>query len=424
VALHSEPVTTSFAPAADSRRAEILATAAEVFAAHGVRTSVKDIADACGILPGSLYHHFESKDAIVVELIQGYQDDVDEIARAGTEMLDAADGRTPDDLLIEIAGAMARCTHRHRGALQLTFYELPEDIRAPLRRDISTQTAPVESLLERILRIGQVAGTYRADLDIGRLATRLTRSMISAGVRAYGNTISTPVAPVSWGYLRDGVAVEPPEDRTLDRSDALRAACDVVASWHRATADEDDRMTLVRSVARAEFGRRGYQATTIRDIAGAAGLSTATVHRLIGSKDELLGSVMRSFASSAVAGWTAVLDSRATAVEKLDALSWIHINLFQRFGDEFKIGLAWTVETPTERVTVDWSFDRRLADLTELFVSGLAAGELQAPDAPVELQTRCLLELTWMPDEFVRKGPREAHLFGRDVLLRGAAVRS
>jgi AcrR family transcriptional regulator len=423
VALHSEPVTTSFAPAADSRRAVILATAAEVFAANGVRTSVKDIADACGILPGSLYHHFESKDAIVVELIQHYQDAVDEIALAGTAMV-AADDRSPDDLLVEIAGAMARCTHDHRGALQLTFYELPEDIRARLRRDIANQTAPVEAVLERVLRIGQQAGTYRSDVDYGRLATRLTRSMISAGVRAYGNTITTPVAPVSWGFLRDGVAAEAPEDRTLDRSDALRAACEVVASWRQATADEDDRLTLVRSVARTEFGRRGYQATTIRDIASAAGLSTATVHRLIGSKDELLGSVMRSFASSAVAGWSAVLESAATSVEKLDALSWIHINLFQRFGDEFKIGLAWTMERPDQSITGDWSFDRRLAELTQLFVSGLEAGEMRAPEGPLEVQTRCLLELTWMPDEFVRSGPREAHLFGRDVVLRGAAVRS
>jgi AcrR family transcriptional regulator len=42
------------------RRTEILDTAAELFATSGVRTSLKDIADACGIQTGSLYHHFES----------------------------------------------------------------------------------------------------------------------------------------------------------------------------------------------------------------------------------------------------------------------------------------------------------------------------------------------------------------------------
>ena len=55
---------------AASRRDEILDAAAEVFASSGVRASLKEIADASGILPGSLYHHFESKDAILVELVE------------------------------------------------------------------------------------------------------------------------------------------------------------------------------------------------------------------------------------------------------------------------------------------------------------------------------------------------------------------
>ena len=64
-----------------SRRAEILETAAAVFARSGVRTSLKDVADACGILPGSLYHHFASKDAIVVELVQRYEEEIDDLAK-------------------------------------------------------------------------------------------------------------------------------------------------------------------------------------------------------------------------------------------------------------------------------------------------------------------------------------------------------
>ena len=42
------------------RREEILETAAELFGTSGLRTSLREIADACGILPGSLYHHFDS----------------------------------------------------------------------------------------------------------------------------------------------------------------------------------------------------------------------------------------------------------------------------------------------------------------------------------------------------------------------------
>ena len=40
-----------------TRRTEILQTAASLIASSGLRTSLQEIADAAGILPGSLYHH-------------------------------------------------------------------------------------------------------------------------------------------------------------------------------------------------------------------------------------------------------------------------------------------------------------------------------------------------------------------------------
>src|SRR5690606_39452175 len=67
-----------------TRRTEILQTAALLIATSGLRTSLQEIADAAGILPGSLYHHFESKEAILIELLRLYHEDLDriEIGRA------------------------------------------------------------------------------------------------------------------------------------------------------------------------------------------------------------------------------------------------------------------------------------------------------------------------------------------------------
>ena len=62
------------------RREQILETAASLLASSGIRTSLKEIGDACGILPGSLYHHFESKDALIIELVQRYRDELDDVA--------------------------------------------------------------------------------------------------------------------------------------------------------------------------------------------------------------------------------------------------------------------------------------------------------------------------------------------------------
>ena len=56
-----------------SRRDELLELAATMFAERGLRaTTVRDIADAAGILSGSLYHHFASKEEMVDEVLRGF----------------------------------------------------------------------------------------------------------------------------------------------------------------------------------------------------------------------------------------------------------------------------------------------------------------------------------------------------------------
>jgi TetR/AcrR family transcriptional regulator, cholesterol catabolism regulator len=54
----------------ESRRDELLRIAARVFASKGIASAtVRDIAQEAGILSGSLYHHFTSKEEMVKEII-------------------------------------------------------------------------------------------------------------------------------------------------------------------------------------------------------------------------------------------------------------------------------------------------------------------------------------------------------------------
>lgn len=62
-------------PLPNTRRDELLALAATMFAKRGLRaTTVRDIADSAGILSGSLYHHFSSKEEMVDEVLRGFLD--------------------------------------------------------------------------------------------------------------------------------------------------------------------------------------------------------------------------------------------------------------------------------------------------------------------------------------------------------------
>ena len=155
-------------------------------------------------------------------------------------------------------------------------------------------------------------------------------------------------------------------------------------SWSDdAHAEPDDKAAHVRAVARAEFGRKGYEVTTIRDIASAAQLGTGTVYRLIGSKDQLLASIMQSFGEKVAEGWIRVLRSDSSPIEKLDALSWVNTNVLDRFGDEFRIQLAWMRQSPPDTPNIGWLFAKRVRQMKTLLAEGIKSGEI-AIDSPVE----------------------------------------
>lgn len=196
-----------------------------------------------------------------------------------------------------------------------------------------------------------------------------------------------------------------------------------MTSWGHDDPLETDRSTQIRSVARTEFGRRGYEVTTIRDIAAVAGLSIGSVYREIGSKEELLESIMRSFSEKVVTGWDAALTSKATSVQKLDAAAWLQINVLDRFQDEFKIQLAWLRQSPPDTRDMAWSFPTLLRRLKGMLREGARTGELKVEDPSTELTARSIIELTWVPEGTLRTyGKRTALLHVRDTMLRGAAT--
>ena len=134
------------------RREEILETAASLFASSGIRTSLKEIGDACGILPGSLYHHFDSKDAIVVELVQRYRDELDQVAKDALDSLHEPGPTAVEERVTQLGEAIARCAVRNRAALLLTLYEPPttaSDVLVELARQAPTAiTAAMTDVLE------------------------------------------------------------------------------------------------------------------------------------------------------------------------------------------------------------------------------------------------------------------------------------
>jgi AcrR family transcriptional regulator len=407
-----------------TRRTEILQTAASLIASSGLRTSLQEIADAAGILPGSLYHHFESKEAILVELIRRYQDDLNRIGLAAQARLDEPDSRPVSEKIIELGSAIANCAVHHRAALQMSFYEGPSADPELMKLTQQQPTAIQEAMLQT-LRAGRWSGYIKPDIDLPILADRICQTMLQVGLDVIRhNSSADQVAELLCRIILQGLATRPPTDSTLDRSNAFTAAINVIETWaDDSEADPSDKAAHVRAVARAEFGRKGYEATTIRDIASAAGLGTGTVYRVIGSKDELLDSIMRSFGKKVEAGWVSVLRSDATPIEKLDALSWVNVNALNQFSDEFRIQLAWMRQSPPT-ANPGWSYATRLRQMKSLLSDGIRSGEIRTDTPSTAMLARCVIGVQWIPENILRAiGRRAALVHARDTFLRGVAVR-
>jgi len=408
-----------------TRRTEILETAASLIGSSGFRTSLQDIAEAAGILPGSLYHHFESKEAILVELVRRYHADLDRIGESALAYLDEPDPRSASEKITSLGSAIANCAVRHRAALQMSFHEAPSANPELTELAHRRPTAILEAMLQT-LRAGRWAGYIRSDLDLPILADRVCQTMLQVGLDVIRHNAPTDrVAALLCRIILDGLASRPPGDAELDRSSAFLAADEVIQTWTDDTeAEPNDKAAHVRAVARIEFGRKGYEVTTVRDIASAAGLGTGTVYRLIGSKDELLASIMRSFGEKVAAGWTSVLRSNATPIEKLDALSWVNANALDQFCDEFRIQLAWMRQSPPDTPNPGWMYTTRLRQMKTLLSEGIRSKEIHIDSPSKEMLARCVIGLQWIPENILRAvGRRAALMHARDTVLRGVAVR-
>lgn len=416
-----------------SRRAEILTTAESLIASTGLRTSLQEIASAAGILTGSLYHHFASKEALLIELVRRYHADLAVVGAAGLRRLDAADSATVEEKIIELASDIARCAVRNRAALQMSFLEAPTE-SVELMTLLSRPPVPIQDAMLQTLRAGRWSGYLREGLDLAALADRVCQSLLHVGLDVIRREASADdVAQVLCQILLHGLAAHPADNRRLDRSAARAAADAALEKWGSSSdavaesiSEADAKADHIRRSARSVFVRKGFELTTIRDIAAEAGLNAATVYRVIGSKDQLLGSIMQAFGEKIGAATVAVLGSDSDTVEKLDALSWTHINAVLRFPDEWKIQLAWMRHSAPAGQNPAHSFAQRMQDLAELLVQGLDIGELRVvSQPPLDLLARCVIDVLWLPENLIRDlGAEPALSISRDDVIRGLASRA
>lgn len=163
-----------------TRRDELLELAATMFAERGLRaTTVRDIADSAGILSGSLYHHFSSKEEMVDEVLRGFLDWLFE----RYEQIVAEEPNPLERLKGLFMASFEAIEHRHA---QVVIYQDEAKRLAGQERFsyVEKRNQEQRKMWLELLNQGIEDGYFRPDIDID-LVYRFIRDTTWVSVRWY-----------------------------------------------------------------------------------------------------------------------------------------------------------------------------------------------------------------------------------------------
>jgi AcrR family transcriptional regulator len=156
------------------REQEIYTVAAEMFHRKGyAATTLQDIADAVGLLKGSLYYYIDSKEDLLYRIARSLHAH----ATANMERAKAVDGPPPVRLRTLIEGHVL--AFGRRLTIIRVFYTEHASLTGPRRAEIMGVRAQYAGYAEELLREGQADGSFCPDLDAG-IMTNAILTMVNS----------------------------------------------------------------------------------------------------------------------------------------------------------------------------------------------------------------------------------------------------
>ncbi|WTW95318.1 TetR/AcrR family transcriptional regulator [Streptomycetaceae bacterium NBC_01309] len=313
------------------RRSQILRHACSLFARQGYgATTVRQIADAAQLLSGSLYHHFPSKEAMLLDILEEFFADALKRHRATLA--------ATDDPIVALRGLI-------RGSLTV----IAEDPEASIVvvgecrrlaqterfRWLSERTAQTSAMWRSVMEQGVRTGVLRPDLrpettahlvqtgvwamaqwyrGSGRYdpdeASGLLVDLFVRGIAKPGAYRSRPLGPIlgTAGPARPAVGIDPGGYETPR------------ARLARLLPDGADARMRIGYAAGLLFAQQGYTVTTTRQIAELAGVPVGSLAHHIGSKERLLAHMLTGFFQELLASFDKDAAARPAPTRRLEGL--------------------------------------------------------------------------------------------------------
>lgn len=147
--------------ASTTPHAAIVSAATQLFGEKSYpATSMRDIANAVGVLSGSLYTHIRSKEALLLEIVEtGIGEFIDAVSEVA-----GANG-TPEGRLRAMVNAHSEVVARHPEQTLIVFHQwryLSEAAQTAVRR----RRKEYEQLFTDVVRAGVEDGTFAPGIDV------------------------------------------------------------------------------------------------------------------------------------------------------------------------------------------------------------------------------------------------------------------
>jgi len=186
----------------ERRRAEVVAAAARTFAERGYHgTSIDDLIAATGLTRGGLYHYTESKEALLIAVLDELMDPLIERARA---LL--AEPAAPEEHLRALTRAWLEHIAGHRDHMVVFNQERRTLERDPAWRHIRAARREFERLLGGVLERGVAAGAFRtADPQLTLLALLGMANYTAQWYAPRGRLSADEIADGYCDLLLDGI---------------------------------------------------------------------------------------------------------------------------------------------------------------------------------------------------------------------------
>jgi AcrR family transcriptional regulator len=296
--------------------------ALDLFLKNGYEsTTTRDLATALGVQQPSLYNHIRNKEELLRGICYPSFLQLIETAEAGVSQ-----AHTPLEKLLRLARAHLTVTLAYQKEFSVSVMEC-RSLSEGYRAEIDGLWKRYQAFIYAILDETKAAKIVRSDVDNRYLYTALM-DMLNWSVLWYrpgdGLSVDALVEIFSSVYLHGAIAESArqswfPTEPFSDNESLLLS----ITSPPQFTLREGHAKLL--DAACALFARKGYFATSMREIAELTGLQKATLYHYVTGKEDLIYQISKAALDHIQSGMEIALEGVSDPLERVHVFITTHV---------------------------------------------------------------------------------------------------